>query len=56
MINHRSYRDNPSKWLGTCVEGPHRPLFTPWGKILLRAAVVIAVLGLIGKVSLYIGG
>ena len=26
MINHRAYRDNPTKWLGTCVQRTDRRL------------------------------
>jgi hypothetical protein len=56
MINHREYRDNPSKWLGTCVEGPHRPVFDSWGKILIRVAIWLAICALVLKSSLYIWG
>lgn len=48
-INPREYRDTPSKWLGTCVEGPYRAgarRFKLWEKVLVGAAVGLAVASL----------
>lgn len=53
--HHRKYRDfENGTWIGTCVEGPYRPMFTSWGKILLRASIGMAILALLIKGSLYV--
>lgn len=49
-INPRSYRDNPKKWLGTCIEGPISRSDTHWAWIVF--AGIIVLLSLIASILL----
>lgn len=52
MIDHRLYRDNPSKWLGTCVEGPYIPARRLYSGVWVKlawAAVIFSLIALASK-------
>lgn len=43
-INHRSYRDNPKNWLGTCVSGPYSRPRSYWFPVIIGGVITLAAI------------